>query len=201
MVAVTARVKGVFKQTDYPGTPDEATKKELAALFQQMTGDANGELGGPAGGFAMVAHNPTLARHLGTVAGYIARDMTWCKRKDMRELAVQVLNLHWKCEFSFQSHMLHAPKEGISAEMQAALPYWRTTNIFDDEQRLVIEYSFAVCEGNVSDELFARVVKQYGEKGAVEFTTAVAWWSFWAMILNATQPKFDFGFGKPSTTK
>ena len=38
------------------------------------------------------------------------------------------------------------------------------------------------------DELFARVVERFGEKGAVEFTTVVAFWSFWALFLNATRP-------------
>jgi alkylhydroperoxidase family enzyme len=76
-------------------------------------------------------------------------------------------------------------------ELLAAIPYWRTTSLFNTEQRLVIEYTNAVVAGDVPAELFARVVAQYGEKGAVEFTTAIAWWSFWAMFLNATRPEFD----------
>ena len=65
------------------------------------------------------------------------------------------------------------------------MPYWRTASLFDDEQRLVIEYAEAVTSGEVPKALFSRVVERYGDKGAVEFTAAVAWWSFWAMMLNA----------------
>jgi hypothetical protein len=50
----------------------------------------------------------------------------------------------------------------------------------------------------VPDELFDRVVKQYGEQGAFEFTVGVSWWSLWAMIINATRTDHDFGYGKLS---
>ncbi len=192
----TARVKAVFKPSDYPGTPDAATKKALGDLFAEMfPGNPTPEIDGPHTAMAVAAQNPELARHLNKVSAHFIREVPWTQRKDLRELAIQVLNLHWKCDFSFQAHLGYAKTYGISAEQQAALPYWRTTNIFNDEQRLVIEYSFAVCEGNVSDELFARVVKAHGEKGAVEFTGVIAWWSFWAMFINATGCQFDYGHG------
>ena len=61
------------------------------------------------------------------------------------------------------------------------------------------DVSLAVAAGEVPDELFAKVVKQYGEQEAFEFSVAIAWWSFWAMIINATRTDFDFGYGKPNS--
>jgi hypothetical protein len=184
-----ARVTGLYKPADYPADADETTKKDIKALFDYMCpGQSNPAIEPQEGGFAIVAQNPKLALELGKLAMYIAMEMPWCKRFELRELTVQTLNLFFKCDFSFQTHLPHAIENGVSAELQAAIPYWRTTSLFNDEQKLVIEYTFAVTGNDVSDELFARVVKQYGEKGAVEFTTAIAWWSFWAMILNATRP-------------
>ena len=55
----------------------------------------------------------------------------------------------------------------------------------------MIEYTRAVVSGDVPAALVARVVQRYGEAGAVEFTTAIGWWSFWAMFLNAARPQFD----------
>jgi alkylhydroperoxidase family enzyme len=196
MPNVTARMKGVFKPSDYPGTPDAETKKALTDLFEHMfPGNPNPEMGGPSGGFALVAQNPQLALHLLKLSGFVVKELPWAQRKDLRELAVQTLNLHHKCEFSFQSHMPYARDAGISLEQQAALPYWKTTNVFNEEQKMVIEYTHAVLDSEVTDELFARVVKAYGEKGAMELTTVIAWWSFWAFILNAAKPVFDFGNG------
>lgn len=78
-----------------------------------------------------------------------------------------------------------AEAAGINAEQQQSL-LTGTAGEFDGEQELVVAYSRAVARGKVPDELFARVADKYGEKGAVEFTTVVAFWSFWAMFLNAT---------------
>ena len=55
-------------------------------------------------------------------------------------------------------------------------------DIFDAQQSLVITYSRAVASGQVFDKLFSEVIDKYGEKGAVEFTTVVAFWSFWAIF-------------------
>jgi alkylhydroperoxidase family enzyme len=81
-----------------------------------------------------------------------------------------------------------AAAAGIGVELQNALPFWKSSALFDDKQRLVIEYTNAVVTGHVPGDLFCRVVDQYGEKGTIELTTVVAFWSFWAMFLNATRP-------------
>jgi alkylhydroperoxidase family enzyme len=193
-----ARVKGVFKPSDYPGTPDAATKKDLDALFAHMfPGDAKPEMSAPHYGYALFAQNPALALNIAKLADYIVREMPWSQRRDLREIVVQALNLYYKCDFSFLAHLPIAEGTGISLAQQAAIPYWRTTNVFDDEQRLLIEYSLAVCSGDVPEELFARIVKQYGEKGAVECTTTIGWWAFWAMFLNAIRPEFTSERAQP----
>jgi alkylhydroperoxidase family enzyme len=199
MVRATSRVKGVFKPSDYPDVLDEATEKDLNDLFKHLFPQSERpEIAGNHAAFAMVARNPRLALLVVKLSDYIVRKMPWTsQRVDVRELAIQTLNFHFKCEFSFQAHLRVAQAAGISVELLAAIPYWRTTNLFSEEQRLVIEYTLAVVVGDVPDELFSRVVNKYGEKEAIEFTTAIAWWSFWAMIINATRTEFDFGSLKP----
>jgi alkylhydroperoxidase family enzyme len=192
-----ARVKGVFKPSDYPGTLDEAAKKDLGDLFEHLFPGLPDPKPEPHFGFAILAQNPRLAKHVASMLYYVVREMPWTQQRDLRELAVQTLNLHFKCDFSFQAHLIYAQAHGISLEKQAAIPYWKTSNLFSDEERLVIEYTFAVVAGDVSDQLFSRVVKMYGEKGAIEFTTAIAWWSWWAMILNATGPEFSMEHASP----
>jgi len=194
-----ARVKLVFKPTDFPGAPDDGTKSALKELFDHMfPGNSNPEIPGKSSAFATVARDPRLALRLIKLSDYILWEMPWTsQRQALKQLAIQTLNLHFKCDFSFQSHIRPAQACGITLEQQACLPFWQTANVFDDEQRLVIEYTLAVVTGQVPDTLFARVVKQYGEQQALEFSVAIAWWSFWAMIINATRTDFDFGYGKP----
>ena len=197
MTTKRARVKGVFKPSDYPGTPDEQTKKDLEELFEQLFPGMPHPKPEPHWGFAILAHNPRLAMGVWQLLGHVVREMTWTQQRDLRELAIQALNIHFKCDFSFQAHLVYGQAHGCSLEKQAAIPYWKTTTLFNDEERLVIEYTYAVVSGDVPEELFARVVKRYGEKGAIEFTMAIGWWSLWAMMLNATRPEFFMEHASP----
>jgi alkylhydroperoxidase family enzyme len=182
-----ARVKAIHKPSDYPDTADEQTKRNLSELFDYLFPQvADPKIDESHAGIAIAAQNPRLALQLAKLSGFIAGELPWCQRRDLRELAIQTVNVYFKCEYSFQARARLAEAAGIGADLQRALSFWKTSNLFDDTQRLVIEYANAVVGGDVPGELFSRVVGEFGEKGAVEFTTVVAFWSFWAMFLNAT---------------
>jgi alkylhydroperoxidase family enzyme len=181
-------VKGVFKPGDYPNA-DEKTKAALQEAFEYiMPGMENPELPLIKGPWAHVmAQGPGLALSLAKVGAQLG-GMTWFQNGQLRELGLQTVANYFKAEFSFQSHLTVAGRVGLDVAQIAAIPYWRTTTLFNDEQRLVVEYSLAVCSGVVPDELFARVVAQYDEKQAIELTAAICFWAFWAMFTNATKP-------------
>lgn len=190
-----ARVTPIFRPEDHPESGDTATQADLAALWEHLfPGDPQGE---PHAGYAILAQSPKLALGIARMADCILGEIGWTQRRDLRELSVQALNHHYRCDFSFQAHLTYAQLAGISLEQQAAIPYWKTSELFDDEQRLVIEYTFACLGGDVPAELFARVAEHFGEKGAVEFTTTVGWWALWAMLLNATRPAFSADRSQP----
>jgi alkylhydroperoxidase family enzyme len=185
------RVKVVKKPSDLQDEPNETTRNDLSELFRRLCpGETQPEFkGGSLGWGVLAAQSPRLALLLADLTFYIAREMAWCQRRDLRELAIQTVNYHFKSDFSFRSHLPLAQAAGVSAELLAAIPYWRASKFFDEEQRLVIEYTLAVAAADVSDELFARVAAQFGEKGAIELTVVVAHWSFWAMMGSATRPE------------
>jgi alkylhydroperoxidase family enzyme len=193
----SARVTLVTKPSAYPGAPDDKTKADLDALFKHMFPQSEDpEIPGTAAVFGVIAQNPVLALHLVKVSDYLTRENDFTVgRTDLRQLLIQTLCYHFKCDFNFTSHFKAAAAAGISLQQQALIPFWKTSNAFNDEQKLVIEYTYAVVSGDVPAELFARVVSHFGEKTAIECTVAIAWWSFWAMIANAAAPQFDFGYG------
>lgn len=187
-----SRVTAVYKPSDYPGTPDEQTREDLAELFGHMfPGVESPEIDRPHSGVAIAALNPRLALHLSKLSSFAALQMGWSKRADLREIAIQAVNLHYKSDFSARSRHRAWEAVGLRMEQLAALPYWETTGLFDEEQRLVIEYTLAVVQGDVPEELFARISAEFGEKGAVECTAVIGVWSMWAMLLGATQPRLD----------
>jgi alkylhydroperoxidase family enzyme len=187
-----SRVTAVYRPSDYPGTPDAETEAGLAALFGHMfPGVAAPEIDRSHAGVAIAALNPTLALMLSKLSGFAALEMGWSKRADLREIAIQAVNLHFQSHYSAQSRFKAWQAVGLSLEQLAALAYWRTTDLFDEEQRLVIEYALAVVSGSVPEPLFAQITARFGEKGAVECTAVIGLWSMWAMLINAAQPSFD----------
>lgn len=184
-----ARVTLVHGPGDYPGTPDDGTRADLATLFGTLfpgveapAFDANHE------GMAVAALNPKLALTLAQTSRFLALDLGWCERADLRELAIHVVNAHYRSTYSIRSRAGIGKAFGLTDELVAALPDWRSSDLFDAEQRLVIDYAEAVLSGTVPGDLFARVKAQFGEKGAVECTAVISFWAFWAMFLNATRP-------------
>jgi alkylhydroperoxidase family enzyme len=187
-----ARVKAIYKPSDCPDDADPAMRADFAALFSHLFPGASApEIDRSHAGIAIAALNPKLALNLAQLSRFMALDMPWCQRGDLRELAILTLNLHFQCDYAARARLPHARTAGISDAQRDALPDWRTSDLFDEEQRLVIDYTIATISGTVSDTLFAQISERYGEKGAVEFTAAVAWWSFWAMFLKATGAQFD----------
>jgi len=183
------RIRGIQKLGDYPTAPGEGPSAEMVELFEYLfPGVPDAEIDQHHAGTAITAHNPTLALLFAQLSKFMAVEMEWAKRTDLRELAFATLHEKFKAAYPFESRYNAAIAAGLSAEQLAMLSMWRTSRVFDDEQRLVIEYTQAVVAADVPDELFKRVVDRYGEKGAVEFTALVGFWSCWAMILNAIRP-------------
>jgi alkylhydroperoxidase family enzyme len=95
--------------------------------------------------------------------------------------------MHFRCEFSYRSHLAYLSKVGLSLEAIAALPYWRTSSLFSAEQKVVIAYSLALVSGDVPDNLHDEVANAFGQQSVGELALAVSHWSFWALLLNAAQ--------------
>lgn len=66
---------------------------------------------------------------------------------------------------------------GISEEKLLALLDWEASPLFDETERLVLEYadSITITGRDVSDELFGRLRATFDDDAIVELTEIVAW--------------------------
>ncbi len=181
-----ARVKLVRGPGDHPSA-DPTTQAGVVELFATLfPGNPAPEFDQAHTAMAALAQSPKLALLAAKFSGAVILESAWGKRANVRELAFQTLGRHFGDELSTSSRRPQAEAAGLTAEQLDALENWWTSGLFDEEQRLVIEYTEAVVTGSVPDELFARVVARYGEQEAVECTAAIGFWSFWAMLVGAT---------------
>jgi alkylhydroperoxidase family enzyme len=182
------RMKVARRPEDCPGAAHDI-EDLFRLLFPQ--GGERVLSGGQQGWGLLAAQDPQLAITLVKLTKMIAAGPFLAARPDLREIAVQAVNMHFRCEFSYRSHLNYLDKVGLSIGTIAALPYWRNSSLFDTEQKLVIEYSLAAVSGDVSDELHHRTAAVFGPRAVAELALAVSHWSFWAIFLNAAQPDID----------
>ncbi|MDQ1707057.1 MAG: hypothetical protein QOJ88_268 [Pyrinomonadaceae bacterium] len=66
---------------------------------------------------------------------------------------------------------------GVSDEKIEALPNYATSELYDDAERLALEFADAmtITGRDVSDELFARLRAVYNDDELTELTATIAW--------------------------
>lgn len=86
--------------------------------------------------------------------------------------AAQLVGCEWCLDFG--SYL--AQKAGADPDQLRALATWRDSPLFDERECLVLEYAEAMSRTpvEVTDELFARLRKQFDECQLVELTMSVA---------------------------
>jgi AhpD family alkylhydroperoxidase len=81
-----------------------------------------------------------------------------------------------ECEYCIDigSHIAH--RAGISEAQLLALPRYRDSELFSDDEKLVLDYAVAVSSTpvSVSDELFDRLRARFDEVQIVELTNIIA---------------------------
>lgn len=80
------------------------------------------------------------------------------------------------CAFCVDINSATLLKRGVSEEKVMALPDWRNSNLYSDEERLALEFAEAVTitEPGVSDDLRARLKARWNDDTIVELTGLIA---------------------------
>lgn len=94
----------------------------------------------------------------------------------LRSLAtVRVSQLN-HCPFCIDINSAVLLKRGVAPEKVQAMDDWRDSDLFDDLERLVLEYAETVTftREEVSDDLMARLKEHFDEDAVVELTGLIA---------------------------
>jgi alkylhydroperoxidase family enzyme len=91
------------------------------------------------------------------------------------------------CEFCADIGSSLAREAGIGEEQLLALPHYRDSDLFDDLEKLVLDYATAISRTPVAvnDELFARLREHFDERQMVELTNVIALENMRARFNNA----------------
>ncbi len=80
------------------------------------------------------------------------------------------------CDFCVDVNSATLLKRGVAMEKVLALPKWRDSALYDEEERLALEYAEAMTRTGeqVSDSLMARLKERFGDDAVIELTGLVA---------------------------
>ncbi|HKH76831.1 MAG TPA: carboxymuconolactone decarboxylase family protein [Rubrobacteraceae bacterium] len=122
----------------------------------------------------MYAHLPGLLSAYGKLEQATAKlDRVDRRLKVLAELKAATLT---NCEYCIDLGSQVARRSGLSDEQLLALPRYRESGLFDDVEKLVLDYAVGVSRTpvEVTDALFARLREHFDDAQLVELTHAIA---------------------------
>lgn len=108
------------------------------------------------------------------------------------------------CAFCTILHVNDAKDDGDTDERLHGVVVWRETAYFTETERIALEWTEVLTrlpDNRVSDDLYARALAAFGERGLVELTLAVAainaWNRFGVAFETPPDPAFRSKKGRP----
>jgi len=161
--------------------PDpEAMSPEQRAVYDTVVSGPRGAVIGP---LRAALHSPDLAdrwQRLGEFLRYRT-----CLPKRLNELAILVTGRRWNAELEWVVHAEAAARAGLSPQVIAAIRDGDPPAFSDPEEAEV--YAFArelQLSGRVSDPVYDAVRTRWKERGVVELTALIGYYTMVAMTLN-----------------
>jgi len=141
------------------------------------------ETGEMSNAWAMLNGSPAFAKAVLGLGDHILHAMPWSiENVGTRELVIQTLARDLRCGFLAFTHW-HDPEKVASIELFE----WPSAPLTDLE-RAVIRFTHESLAGGATDETHAEVAAAYGDRGVLELTACIAYWSFWCIMINTLQP-------------
>ena len=164
--------------------PAQYTPQEQQAA-DDFEAARHGKVFGP---FEPLMHSPdvmTLSRSMGDYLRFKSAIGT-----TLSELVILVVAREWTQDFEWYYHYPIALKAGISKQVADAIADGRRPTGMSADEELIYDYTTELIKSKrVSDLTFNRAKARFGEKGVVDLTGVVGYYTFLAMQLNAAQYK------------
>ncbi|MBV8888085.1 MAG: carboxymuconolactone decarboxylase family protein [Alphaproteobacteria bacterium] len=142
---------------------------------------------GPRGAVPPPVHvwlkSPGLADHAHKLGAHVR--FGTALTPNLTEIAILVTARYWTAQFEWAAHARLARQAGVSQEVIDAIAERRNPSFADPDEQLVYDFCHAFYRDHrVDDATYQRVVDRFGEKGAVDLTGLIGYYSFVSVTLN-----------------
>lgn len=170
--------------TRLPEPRREALDPTAQAVWDRIASGARGGVGGP---FTALILSPELCSRVEQLGVFIRYECSVPMR--LRELAILCVGQHWKADYEWFAHAPIAAKQGVPEAVITAIGSGADSPPFDAAaDAVVVGFVRALLRtGQVPDAEFAAAQALLGDRGTVELTGLVGYYSLLAMQLNTFQ--------------
>ena len=154
---------------------------EQKAVYDEVVSGPRGRLVGP---LRAVIHSPDLAARWSRFGEFLR--FSTCLPKRLNELAIIVTGRHWNSQLEFQIHAQAALDAGLDAAAVEALRLANSPVFTELPDAEVYEFARELIQtGGVSDSVHTAVTHRWGERGVVELTGVIGYYTMVCFTLNA----------------
>ncbi len=150
-------------------------------IFDEIAGGPRGLVEGP---LRVWLHSPGLAepaQRLGLHCRYGS-----ALEPRISELVIITIGAFWQAGFEWHVHLPLALAAGVSEAAAAAIHAGRPPAFNKTDEAVAHDFARSlIADRCVPDELFARAVAEFGERGVVDLVGIVGYYSFIAMTIRA----------------
>jgi 4-carboxymuconolactone decarboxylase len=141
---------------------------------------AEGQLTGP---FDVLLRSPAVGTAVADLGALLRYESSLDKR--LTEVVILTVAGHWHAQFAWLRHAFYAEREGIPAEVVAAIAKGRPPVIDDPRDAAANRVSRSLLEsGHVDDELYASALAVLGERTLVEVVSLTGYYCLCSFLLN-----------------
>ena len=140
----------------------------------------------PFGPFVALLRSPELLTRIRALGDFIRYETCFPPR--LSEFAILIVASHWRQSYEWALHGPIALNAGVSAAHLHSLAHGTRPAAMSEEEATMYDFCKPVCAGaTVNDRHYERFVAMFGERGAVEATGLVGYYTLLAMILNTAR--------------
>ena len=122
-------------------------------------------------------NSPGLADHAHKLGAHVRFGTDLSPR--LTEIAILVTARYWSAQFEWQAHARLARQAGVAAEVIDAIAERREPAFSDLDEQLVYDFCSSFYQNHaVDDGLFEKVKQRFGERGLVDLTGLIGYYSF-----------------------
>ena len=161
-------------------SPDQM-RADQRRVHDKIVSGRRGKIQGP---LRAALHNAELAERWSALGELLRYSTTLPPR--LSELAILVTGRACQSPFEWHAHRVEAEKAGIEANVIEALLAQRMPEGVSPDDVAVLRFADELNRyRSVSDATYAEALARFGERGVVELTALVGYYTMVAMTLNA----------------